>query len=340
MRHFLLPMLLPLVASSCAYGAPPAPSRAPAPQRAPLLLVMPFQALGGARDYDWVGRGIREDLIVEAMQVVAVRPARSAPPARPGAAAPATPPQTKPRGGAVQGDQEGGEGEDVAAIQLGAALRAGRQAGASLVAFGTFQVADGGLRVIGHLLDVESGRSLGTLKATGKIAELFRVQDQLSSQLLELLRASLEPPATDDDNDDDDAAAAPVPARRTARVYSPYTYSYAGSYGYDPYGYDPYVYDPYYSRYAYSSIYFLGAGLSHHDVHHTDHLIDTHRRTAGHLSGGRVFSSGASSGHIVGGGGSGHASGTGHVGGGGHVSSAAGHVSGGGHAGGGHGGGH
>jgi len=63
------------------------------------------------------------------------------------------------------------------------ALAAGKQAGAQSVVYGTFQNVGENVRVTGQILDVESGKPVAGITATGPIQELFSLQDSLVHQI-------------------------------------------------------------------------------------------------------------------------------------------------------------
>lgn len=71
------------------------------------------------------------------------------------------------------------------------ALAAARKAQASAVIFGLAQVNGEQIRISGQVLEVASGKSLGSLKQTGPIASLFQLEDGLLPQVLHALPQSL-----------------------------------------------------------------------------------------------------------------------------------------------------
>jgi TolB-like protein len=72
-----------------------------------------------------------------------------------------------------------------------AALAKGRQLNAGAVIFGQVQTNDQEVRLSGQVLDVQSGKSIGTLTQTGPVANLFRLEDGLMPQVLAALPEGL-----------------------------------------------------------------------------------------------------------------------------------------------------
>ena len=60
-----------------------------------------------------------------------------------------------------------------------AAIRIARTQNADFVIYGTYQVADTDLRIIGVITDVMTGQPVGGIKATGPIREVFAMEDSL-----------------------------------------------------------------------------------------------------------------------------------------------------------------
>ena len=71
------------------------------------------------------------------------------------------------------------------------AAKVGHDTGASLVAFGTYQIVDTDVRINGQLVDAATGKQIAALKATGPRRDLFHMEDLLAAQAV----ASL-PPAS------------------------------------------------------------------------------------------------------------------------------------------------
>lgn len=67
------------------------------------------------------------------------------------------------------------------------ALEAVGTTGASAVVFGTFRVAGSRVELRGQIVSVSSGKSLGELKASGSLRDLFAVEDEISAQLRKFL---------------------------------------------------------------------------------------------------------------------------------------------------------
>jgi TolB-like protein len=186
------------------------------------ILIVPFTQIGNTSGHEWVGAALQESFMTEANGNVEVQPIGFDHPL--------------PRGDKTQ--------MNVAAVN----------AGASLVVSGAYQYSDGQLRVTGEITDVSNGRVLGTLKATGALTDLFKIEDALAMQL----QAALPQPPSNAPvvaNAGDQAAAppagpvyaqqAPAAQPQTTYVYqSPPVYSYPTyGYSYPAYGYGyPYYY--------------------------------------------------------------------------------------------------
>lgn len=300
------PFMFALVALTAVGGMSAAaaePSSRPATRRIdidgrPAVLVVPFQPLGDAAP-PWVGDGIREDLAAELgrqgwLRVVELPPA--APGARRDAARePGDPgaPQLPPKAAAPTPAE--------------AARRAGRDAGADVAVYGSYQLVGDVLRITGRVIDVRSGNSLGTLKATGPLDDLFRLEDEVAAQARRLLRV--------DDGGKTGPGSAPVerPAAVAPAPYRPRYVTGPRYYPYDPsYTYGRAYYGALYVPYSY--------GYSHHVPRHYDHHlpgvhvgIGAHHAASVH-SGHSIHAGHSTGGHVAGHGGGGHGGG-GHGGG-------------------------
>jgi TolB-like protein len=218
---------------------------------------------------DWIGKGVQEDLATELVRqsrLDVLTPADAQPVSDPVAAA-----------------------------------KIGRDKGASLVAFGTYQILDTDVRINGQLVDSNTGKAVAALKATGPRRDLFHMEDLLASQAI----ASL-PPGSIKVGAGAYAASnepAPAPAPASTNYYAtqatePYnaqgyyvtpgpdytpTYDYGASVsvpatpyygnGYSTYS-EPYPYG--YPWYGYSSPFwgggfFIIGGNNHHHDHDGDH---------------------------------------------------------------------
>lgn len=263
-------VLFPVVCLS----APATQPAAPAPP--PRVLVLPFAPPADGR-FPWVGRGVQQDLATDLTREAGAQ-------------------VTAPASAAPAADSE-------------AARNAGRDAGTAYVVFGQAQLSGPDMRFTGQVIDTATGNAVGSLKATGPAADLFPLEDSLSSQA---------------------ASALPHPAggpqnyasveRGSAVEYGPLTVPHYRSYSYsayDPYPYPDYVYGPYaypyYDGYPYyygpypwydTGVFIYGGHFRHHwhdwdDWHH-----------------GGVVGRGGGAGHgTVGRPGAPHPSGGGHAGG-------------------------
>jgi len=122
------------------------------PQSATSILVLPFQYMGDNGGNVWVGLAVQQSLRAEiarhpALQCVSV----------------INPPAT---------------------IDVDAAAKVAKQAGATLVGFGICEVVDSQLRLTAYTMDVATGRILGVLRASGPLRQLFTLEDQLAAQFM------------------------------------------------------------------------------------------------------------------------------------------------------------
>jgi TolB-like protein len=149
MRHLPWSIVFLMLVQGVALG-----EALPTTQPAGTILVLPFVSPPSA-NFDWVGKGIQQNLIAEL-----------SPNLRGEAVSPENLPAT----------------EDAAT-----ALKAARENHAAVVMFGGTQLLDKQIRITGQVLDVGSAKLLGTLKATGAMDDLFRLEDTLAGQALRAL---------------------------------------------------------------------------------------------------------------------------------------------------------
>jgi TolB-like protein len=142
-------LLLLAVVLGCGSLALAQATTMPAVQQPLKVLIVPFRQIGNTTGHEWVASAIQENLITQAAGDTSV--------------------QAIAMSGPLGGGPE--------------ALAAAKNAGATLVVFGTYEISDNQLRVNGQVDDANYGRTLATLKATGAIADLFKIEDALSSQL-------------------------------------------------------------------------------------------------------------------------------------------------------------
>lgn len=144
-------LLMLLFAAAAMAGAPPA-----AAQGVDLLL-LPFDEIGAGAKQSWISRAIQQSMTAELSRLRWVQ------------LLDATPASSSPATDAAQ------------------AIRIAKAAGAQLVIFGSYQIVQADLRVTGQVLDVQTGRAVGGLKATGAIRDLFALEDTLAEQAKRLL---------------------------------------------------------------------------------------------------------------------------------------------------------
>jgi TolB-like protein len=200
--------------------AQPLPSQQSGPAS---VLVFPFVPAGNPGTYDWIGRGVQQSLLADLSSSNVTKVVF---------------PATQPAQGPVD------------------PIAVGEQSGANFVIIGTFQVNDTQVRVTGQVFDVASGQNLGGLKATGAIADLFKLEDSLNDQVMHLLPGS----------GVNAAAAQPAPVAQAPTTYvqadapapaaPSVTYVYSSSY--------PYAY--YYGGYPYAGwpVYGFVGGYSYY----------------------------------------------------------------------------
>ena len=198
----------------------------------PSILVLPFTPAGNAGAYDWVGKGIQQSLQADLSGVQGLQVTFAT-----GQPAPT-----------------GQEPTD--------SLTLASRAGANLLVIGTYQINDNQLRITGEIYDVATWRNIGGIKATGAIADLFKLEDSLNDQLLHMLTANpnvvnipkpmpqqqMQPPAQSPvvvTSADDGASSLPTTVSTAPTYQNVYVYS-DGSGSYYPASYYPSYY-PYYS---------------------------------------------------------------------------------------------
>jgi TolB-like protein len=248
------------------------------------VLVLPFAPVAGASD--WIGKGNQEDLATELVRQ-----------SRLDVLTPA----------------------DAQAVSDAAiAAQVGRDKGASLVAFGTYQIQDTDVRINGQLIDTASGKPLAALKATGPRRDLFHMEDLLAAQAV----ASLPPASVKLGSGayaSNDEATAPPAAGGNSNATQQYnsqgyyvtpgpdftpTYNYGTtsypadtSYdgGYSPYYTQSYPYNDYpydYSGYGYGypfwgdGFLFIGGGFGRGHFHDRGHDGHWYNGTESHHLGG------------------------------------------------------
>jgi len=179
------------------------------------VLVQPFKLIGNTSGREWVAEAIQENLSA----AVSSTPGLSA----------------------IDGSPVANRADAIAAA---------RNAGAALVITGSCELTDTQIRAIGQVDDVQTGLTLGTLKSTGNSGDMFRIEDDLTSQLAAVLpqppgAAQAQPPVTEAP-----AEVAP-PSQQYVYPAQPYIYNYGYTpdYYYPDYGYD-YGY-PYYGYYGF-----------------------------------------------------------------------------------------
>jgi len=121
------------------------------------VLILPFSSTSG--NSEWMGRAVQQDLLTDLTQ---------------GSTGRVLAPSNIPP-----------------AADADAALKAGQNAGVSIVIYGQAQAAGKDVRLTGQVLDVATGKSLGQLKATGPSDDLFHLEDGLAGQVFGALPRTL-----------------------------------------------------------------------------------------------------------------------------------------------------
>lgn len=140
----------------------------------PVLAVSDFRNITANAEDDWLGTGISETVTAELRGFEGLT--------------------VVPHGRVHQLvrtlQEETGEAADSLLI------RAGRELNARWVLTGSFQRAGDAVRVTASLLDVASGRAARTIKADGRLNDIFALQDRLVRDVAEGLRAVTRPAGT------------------------------------------------------------------------------------------------------------------------------------------------
>ncbi|MGE5609577.1 MAG: hypothetical protein ACM359_10015 [Bacillota bacterium] len=129
------------------------------------VLLLPFAPLGEEGNSLWVGQAVQQNLLSELSRVGTVEPVV---------------PMT----------------QTTAAAGTDEALQAGQTAKATYVVFGSYQMGEAGLRLTGQVLEVQSGRLIGGMKATGTLRDLFFLEDTLAEQVKRILAKQMQPRET------------------------------------------------------------------------------------------------------------------------------------------------
>jgi TolB-like protein len=122
------------------------------------VLVLPFATASGTGS-EWMGRAVQQDLLADLTQGTTAR-----------VVAPSSVPAAT--------DEQG-------------AVKAAREAGASIVVFGQAQASGKDVRITGQVIDVATATPLGAIKATGPSDELFHLEDALAGQIFATLPRTL-----------------------------------------------------------------------------------------------------------------------------------------------------
>jgi TolB-like protein len=233
-----------MLLAALALGAPAVmadvpPATAPSPTAyapvqnapaAPTVLVLPFQQTGDTTSFGWIAPAIQENLLGQVSH-----------------------------SGYFQGLSSN---QTVSGADTNAAIQIARSANANVVIFGGYQVVSDQIRIDGFALDVATGRTIGTLEATGQIQDLFKLEDALAAQVGQMLpgpEGSQMPEVTYGAPNAPPAAATQTPDTN-AYAAAPYVDNSQAGYGYSPtYYYPAYGYG--YPGFYYGSYIIVGGGF-------------------------------------------------------------------------------
>lgn len=121
----------------------------PATRPTAKIAVLAFDVIGDA-GHEWIGRAMQEGL-ANAIQI----------------------------GSEIQAVTVAGLGP----FDVGSAATAGKNAGADLAVFGNIQVTGSEIRIVGQIVDVNSGKSVGNLRSDADVRDLFTVEDVLAQRV-------------------------------------------------------------------------------------------------------------------------------------------------------------
>ena len=146
------------------------PTTAPAtqPTDSPRVLLMPFGEITDGPSHDWIGRAIEQSLLADLSRINGIKP--------------------------VVYLNTANANKVMDPI---AAIKAGREMDADILIFGSYQIVGDSLRITGQIFDADSAEPIGGLKASGKISDLFTMEDTLGAQVRTAIGAELAgvPPA-------------------------------------------------------------------------------------------------------------------------------------------------
>ena len=112
------------------------------------ILVLPFNAFNTSPNQQWLGRSIQQSLAADLTTVAPGRVAMI----------------------------------ETSAPDTNAALDLGRKENGQYVIYGSFVTSGSDMRMTGEVLDVQAGRPIAGLKATGRSMDIFRLEDLLAMQ--------------------------------------------------------------------------------------------------------------------------------------------------------------
>jgi TolB-like protein len=79
----------------------------------------------------------------------------------------------------------------IAPPDAGGAVTAAKPANSDFVAFGSVQIVDGQIRILGQIISLATGKSIGTLRCDASEEQLFDAEDRLAAQAQRILTATI-----------------------------------------------------------------------------------------------------------------------------------------------------
>jgi TolB-like protein len=215
------------------------------PAHPSIVRLMPFHAVGATSDNAWISQAIDEDLAHDLSRNHSIRVVR------PATTEPSVPaPNAADTPGSLKADQ---------------------------VISGSYQVVDDQLRITAEVTDQNETQPVGEAKATGRVRDLFQLEDSLATQLWHVLPQPSEPAVASDFQVtplEDYVASQQNSTAPPTVIYEPAPNDAAASpdYGVAPYtgAYD-YPYGPYGYGYGLGFPLFIYGGFGHRGFHGGEH---------------------------------------------------------------------
>lgn len=162
MKYFLTMWLIGILTLPLAAKPATQPTTQPQGLDAARVLVLPFVPVERSVEKDGIGRGVERAMEADLSRVGSLQPMTIE----------AGKPENEP---------------PVGGYDSAVALRLAHAEAARYVVYGTYQIVDQELRIVAVVADVQTGRSVGGLKATGLVRDLFEMEDLLCGQARRVL---------------------------------------------------------------------------------------------------------------------------------------------------------